>query len=1393
LATITSLGFNVTSKWDGSGVDKARKDIEKLRAEVSALGKSKIRVSVAVDSKIDHAKLKAELDAIGNRHKLKIQVETDTKQIQTQLNGLARTHKVNLRAEFDARQIQAALNRIGRENRLTVRVHVDISEAENQIRALATKTATTRNIKVKVEGDGLGKLILMNITMRAAIVAALVLTGTFLGLGSAAALVGAAITLGIGGGMIAAAAVALKSNEQVVAGFERLKATAQTAFAGVADSMIGPLVDAMALLEAALVRIAPLIRRAFESTVPLVEPLTEGLIALVENTLPGFLTLLERMVPVAEGARRGFANFGTGLSEMFAGLSLGTEGFGEAIDITFTEVGRFLAILGVGFGRLADDGAIALDGLLGGINALVEGLLDGMKPAMDVMAVPLANFTRALGTELGDSLRTILPALGRVAAVIFDILTPAMERILPPLSTVVARMLDGLLPALESAKPWIDRFVDGIVAVLDWITPFADKLGIAATGIWLVNAALNANPFVLAASALLLLVGYLKDLEDRTKIFSETWAQIWPALEPFVTPVKNVLAELRDTLDDIFGQTPSAEPITGPIHSLGAAAWEEQPKVESFGTTLRNTFGPDLVMTIANFKVGWDDAVANIRDGMIKMVPSIAMFIAQHRDVFNVIGNVKMLFVEYGDIIWDTYNGTIRPALEGISQVVQGAMTIFGGMLRIASGETVGLKDAVLGMWTLITGAFTNSAQIIVNITNNAVRLILAPFQWLYDTLVGHSIVPDLMARIEELFMLLPNKVVGVVTGFCDTIKGAFEDLKNGVVGTIQALSDKIGEIWGGIREKFATPINFVIDIWNDNVSGKFGLPGMEKIAIPGKADGGSITGVGGPREDNIPIWASVGEHMWTAAEVKAAGGHRAVEALRSSVLGYSNGGGVFRVPKYPTPKYVPPGNFNPDAEYPGGSRVRIAPRPQRGGYDPRDFRYRGYAAGGGIEVTPHQQSMWMAVKSAFPDAMLTSGLRHQDVGSGFDYHMQGKAIDVDGPRAAVADWVNAHFMPSTLELILGDGYGRNIWNGQPHQYSASTLADHGGSNAHTHWANAVPIGSEFAGLSAQGLGSTVVSGSATATGQVRQFISGLFTRLTDPLVNAVDDPMAPMSKPLGSLPRASVSKVRDAIADKLRGAEAASGASFGDPGGTIPDGERLDIINKALILTNTPPPDSVEAWQRGLNTLITRESSWNPRAINDWDSNAAEGFPTKGLGQARDDTFAANAVPGHGDIYAPVDNVAAIINYIKGKYGSITAVQQANAGMPHKGYEDGTVSADPGWNLVGENGPEAVQFRGGEPVKSFDDIVTALRDPNSETSQKALGAMREFGKANAEQFLSDLTGGGMGDGFIPQLFKQGGEYGAKVVEEHIHYHVGDMDEAIRKENQRRKEQALGF
>ncbi|MVO85447.1 transglycosylase SLT domain-containing protein [Streptomyces sp. p1417] len=93
---------------------------------------------------------------------------------------------------------------------------------------------------------------------------------------------------------------------------------------------------------------------------------------------------------------------------------------------------------------------------------------------------------------------------------------------------------------------------------------------------------------------------------------------------------------------------------------------------------------------------------------------------------------------------------------------------------------------------------------------------------------------------------------------------------------------------------------------------------------------------------------------------------------------------------------------------------------------------------------------------------------------------------------------------------------------------------------------------------------------------------------------------------------------------------------------------ESLDIMARHGV------PGSYE----GIHRNIMRESSGNPLAINNWDSNAVAGTPSKGLLQVIAPTFNAYRLPGTSlDSFDPVANITAACNYAAARYGSIDNV----------------------------------------------------------------------------------------------------------------------------------------
>ncbi len=87
---------------------------------------------------------------------------------------------------------------------------------------------------------------------------------------------------------------------------------------------------------------------------------------------------------------------------------------------------------------------------------------------------------------------------------------------------------------------------------------------------------------------------------------------------------------------------------------------------------------------------------------------------------------------------------------------------------------------------------------------------------------------------------------------------------------------------------------------------------------------------------------------------------------------------------------------------------------------------------------------------------------------------------------------------------------------------------------------------------------------------------------------------------------------------------------------------------------------------------VVQHESGANPHAYNGWDSNAAAGHPSEGIAQVIGPTFQAYALPGHHNIWNPVDNMIAAFRYAISRYGSmnnIPGVVAVRQGGSYMGY----------------------------------------------------------------------------------------------------------------------------
>jgi tape measure domain-containing protein len=217
------------------------------------------------------------------------------------------------------------------------------------------------------------------------------------------------------------------------------------------------------------------------------------------------------------------------------------------------------------------------------------------------------------------------------------------------------------------------------------------------------------------------------------------------------------------------------------------------------------------------------------------------------------------------------------------------------------------------------------------------------------------------------------------------------------------------------------------------------------RLAAGRMAEGGEV-GIGGRRRvgaggrDTELRWLDPTEHVWTGAEVAAAGGHAAMERWRRAVLagqvpGLATGGPVGQI----------------DAKTREINRVQARGTAMR--MDKGLTKLASLAGGalGGLSGPGGWRWQMAALRSAFPGLALISGYRPGAITAtgNRSYHAMGRAVDVP-PRMDVFNWIRGRYGARTRELIFSPAGGRQVWNGRPHTYTGITRANHWD---HVHWA----------------------------------------------------------------------------------------------------------------------------------------------------------------------------------------------------------------------------------------------------------------------------------------------------------------------------------------------------
>ncbi|MGW0578758.1 peptidoglycan DD-metalloendopeptidase family protein, partial [Streptomyces sp. NPDC002920] len=622
---------------------------------------------------------------------------------------------------------------------------------------------------------------------------------------------------------------------------------------------------------------------------------------------------------------------------------------------------------------------------------------------------------------------------------------------------------------------------------------------------------------------------------------------------------------------------------------------------------------------------------------------------------------------------------------------------------------------------------------------------IASLFRKLYDILLGHSIIPDIVngaigwftnlwKRGVQLFTDLKNgavkiwtdlwgKVQSIASGSWKAVREGFGTFIDGLKGAFRKARDGIGDIWAGLKDLVKTPIRFwietvynggIVKVWNATASKIPGIPNMSKMPMPkGFARGGILPGWSSWRDGDdqlVPMRRGEGVYV---SEVMADPYERArLHALNAAAIrgthpaaaraqmGFSEGGILGSIKSAGTNIINSVGNvLGKGADVARGGLADLAVsafKPIKAGI--RTALGRNTNSYPGMIAAAPLYLIGKAVDYIRGKDTAPSGSWIKPVNVAY-----GTRFGVKGPLWSSGRHTGLDFPAPTGTKVVAvdDGTVQTVQTGGP--YGKHVLVNHGGGLASLYAHMSAMVARAGAGISQ---GARI--GSVGATGNV----TGPHLHLEARLNGKTVDPMRYLT-----------------------------GGGEGGTGVTRWTGvvqQALGQLKQSMGLVST--------------TLrrMRQESGGNPNIVNRWDTNWLAGHPSVGLMQVIRGTFETYAGKYrrtgpflYGVSVDPMANVYASMRYALARYGSLSAAYNRPGGyarggvLGRRGHASGGIIRVGGKNI--STGPIAASV-GADFLKQLAATASAINAAMTKVATAVKNAFKGVKTSLDDKLLKQIS-----------------------------------------------------
>ncbi|MCX4858956.1 hypothetical protein [Streptomyces canus] len=414
--------------------------------------------------------------------------------------------------------------------------------------------------------------------------------------------------------------------------------------------------------------------------------------------------------------------------------------------------------------------------------ATLPSVHDGLVGTAGILNTTAKNAAGAV-TELGKT---------GMLRKLFDGLNDGMR----PLTKIPGQFITGLTQISVAASPAFKRLSDGAAGASDRISKkISDAFKSGALEKAINHAVDLAKQFGRLVGNVF---GTLKNIMDAAQLGGTN----------ALTTLGDAFAELR-RVTGLPEMQKAMGSIFGSLHKIASVL------IDVVGVALEN-----LIPIAAPFV----SMIAGIAEKVAGPLKSFFEFLGDHQTLVGSLASAVLAIVT-GMRLWALATGALTLA-QGLLNVVMDANPIGLIVLGLA-----GLAAAFAYAWShsetfrsVVTGVWDGIKAIFAVTWDWINKLVIKPFKDLYDVLVGHSIIPDLVKAIigwftslwtktKELFTTLKNGVVKIWRELWSVVSGAWSTFYNGQRNAILGA-------WTWVRNSFTGLKTSIMNTWSSMWTG---------------------------------------------------------------------------------------------------------------------------------------------------------------------------------------------------------------------------------------------------------------------------------------------------------------------------------------------------------------------------------------------------------------------------------------------------------------------------------------------------------------------------------------------------------------------------------------------